>query len=330
MTDTTNGRAATTRRTALGATAALLAAGGASAQTAPPLPRRVNLITPYGPGTAPDFVGRTVADALSRRLNVPTVVENRVGASGNIGNLAVARAAPDGETLLIAAGTIAMNVSLFRTLGYDPLTSFEPVIEAAEVGFALVVNPAAGRTLAEFLDRAKRTGTMRYGSAGVGSPLHLGMEILRRQVGFEATHIPYRSSGEVIPDLLGGRVEALLAPVPTAVNSARDGRLVVLASASAQRLPYAPDVPTFAEAGVPGFTIGDWYGLFAPAGTPAPMLDAMNARLDEVIRAPETSAHLATFGLTPSGGSRQKLRDRLASEIPRWAAVIREAGITPN
>ncbi len=318
-----------TRRLASGGTVAFLAGGRAAAQTET-LPRRTTIVAPYGPGTAPDFVARTLTDILSRRVGVPAVVENRLGASGNIGNLAVARATPDGETLLLVGSAMATNVSLFRSLGYDPLTSFEPLIVAAEVGFALVVHPAAGRTLSEFLERARRTGTLRYASGGVGTPLHLGMEILRKRAGFEAIHVPYRSSGEAIPDLIGGRVEAILVPVPTAVNAARDGRVVVLASASRERLPYAPDVPTFAEAGVRDFVVADWQGLAAPAGTPAALLDALNARLDEALATPEIGAHLATFGMTPVGGPRHRLRDRLAREIPYWAGVIREAGIEPN
>ncbi|WP_052402391.1 Bug family tripartite tricarboxylate transporter substrate binding protein [Muricoccus aerilatus] len=321
----------TTRRLALGGMLASLAVRSTPGQAAAlALPRRITIITPYGPGSAPDFAARTLSDLLSRVIGVPTVVENRLGASGNIGNLAVARATPDGETLLLAASPLATNVSLFRSLGYDPLTSFEPIIEASQVGFALVVNRTAGATIGEFLERARRTGTLRYGSAGIGTVLHLGMEILRRKAGFQATHIPYRSSGEVIPDLVAGRIDALMAPVSTAVNAARDERLVVLASAADERLPYAPDVPTFAEAGISDFRISDWQGLCAPAGTPPAMLEALNGQLEAAIRAPGVVAHLATFGMTPVGGGRQVLRERLVRDIPYWASVIREIGIEPN
>ena len=322
---------ATTRRRTMLAAASLLAAGGSRpARAQAGLPRRITLITPYGPGSAPDLAGRAFGDLLSRRLNVPTVVENRAGASGNIGTLAVARAAPNGETLLAAAGTMAMNPSLFRALGYDPLTSFEPIVGIAEVGFVLLVNAEAGRSLTEFLEKARRSGTTRYGSAGVGSPHHLGMELLRRRFGFEAVHVPYRSSPEIIPDLLAGRVEAALVPVPAATSAPNDGRVLILASASRERLPSAPAVPTFAEAGVPDYTLGDWYAAFAPAGTPAPMLDALNSGANEWLRSPEVVAQLAAGGLTPWGGSRQGLHDRLAGDLRHWAGVIRDAGITPN
>lgn len=323
--------AAATRRLLMFAAVPLLAAEGlrpAAAQAT--LPRRVTLVTPYGPGSAPDLAGRVFGEILSRRLNVPTVVENRSGASGNIGTLAVSRAVPNGETLLSAAGTMAINPSLYRSLGYDPMTSFEPIIGIAEVGFVLLANVEAGRTLADFLDKARRSGAMRYGSAGIGSPHHLGMELLRRRFDFEAVHVPYRSSPEIIPDLLAGRVDAALVPVPAATSAPRDGRVSSLASASRERLLSAPDVPTFAEAGVPGYVLGDWYAAFAPAGTPTSMLDALNHGADEWLRNPETVAQLAAGGMTPWGGTRQELRDRLAGDLQRWAGIIRDAGITPN
>lgn len=324
---------AATRRAAMLGGGALLATLGprpALAQTGPLLPRRSTLVTPYGAGSAPDLAARTFADILSRRMGVPAVVENRPGASGNIGALAVSRAAPDGETLLCAAGTIAMNVSLFRALGYDPVTSFEPVIGIAEIGFVLFVNAGAGRSLQEFVDRARRSGTLRFGSAGVGTPHHLGMELLRRHLGFEATHVPYRSGPEILPDILTGRIEAALMPVITATGAPRDGRALILASATQQRLPSVPEVPTFAEAGVPGFLLSDWYGAFAPAGTPPAMLDALNRGADEGLRHPEVIAQLSASSLTPFGGPRDRLRVRLTGDIRRWAAVIREAGIEPN
>ncbi len=317
------------RRVLAGSSLALLTAQARAQAPAATLPRRITIVTPYGAGSAPDVVARTLSDILSRRLGISTVVMNRLGASGNIGNLSVARAAPDGETLLLAACPLATSVSLFSNLGYDPLVSFEPVFDATELGFVLVVNPAAGRTASEFLERARRTGSMRYASTGVGTAHHLGMELLRRRAAFEAVHVPYRSSGAAIPDLSTGRVDAMIAPVATAVNAARDGTLVVLASAARERLPYAPDIPTFAEVGVPDLVVTDWQGLCAPRGTSPALLDMLNGSLDEAFRSPDIVAHLASFGLTVSGGPRQNLRDRLSRDIPYWAEVIRQAGIDP-
>ncbi|WP_162165721.1 Bug family tripartite tricarboxylate transporter substrate binding protein [Roseomonas gilardii] len=294
------------------------------------LPRRVTLVTPYGPGSAPDLAARVFGEILSRRLNVPTVVENRAGANGNIGTLAASRAAPNGETLLSAAGAMAISPSLYRSLGFDPITSFDPIVGIAEVGFVLIVNVGAGRSLEEFLDKARRSNAMRYGTAGVGSPHHLGMELLRRRFGFEAVHVPYRSSPEIIPDLLAGRVDAAFVPVPAATSAPRDGRLYILASASRERLPSAPDVPTMAEAGVPDYLLGDWYAAFTPAGTPSVMLDALNRGTNAWLRHPDVVAQLAADGMTPWGGSPQALRDRLANDIRHWAGIVRDAGITPN
>lgn len=255
------------RRRALGATLGAALAAPARAQGISTRP--ITIITPFSAGSPPDFVARLLADGLGRRWNQPFVVDNRVGASGNIGTQAVARAAPDGHTLMVTASTLVMNVSLFRNLPYDPVASFAPVAELATVGFGLLLHPSAGASAAEFVARAKaRPGAVNYGSPGVGTPHHLAMEMFRQRSGIQLTHVPYRGVAGAVTDLLAGQVAAMFVPIGSARELAKDNRVRLVAVASDARLAAAPEVPTLAEAGIAAMDMRDWYGLFAPAGTP--------------------------------------------------------------
>ncbi|MGG5823754.1 tripartite tricarboxylate transporter substrate binding protein [Falsiroseomonas sp. HW251] len=312
-----------TRRALLGAGVALLARP-ALAQTGRP----VTVIVPYTPGAPPDVVGRMLAEGLSRRLGQPFVVDNRAGASGNIGSAAVSRAAPDGTTLLVQTNTLAMNASLFQNLPYDPVTGFEPVIEIGTVGFALMLHPSAGATAAEFIARARaRPGQLNYGSPGIGTPHHLAMELLKQQAGIDVAHIPYRGLAGATTDLLAGEVVAMFMSAGGAAELARGGRVRLAAVASPARLPTLPDTPTLAEAGLPATDMGGWYGLFAPHGTPAALVARLNAAANEVLATPETAAALAAYGTTPVGGPPERLRDLVAADMAKWAAVVRTARI---
>ncbi len=293
--------------------------------------RPVTVVVPYAPGTPPDVVARLVADGMQRAWSQPFVADNRPGASGNIGTAAVARAAPDGHTLVVTAGTMAMNASLFRTLTYDPLTSFAPIALLASVPFALIAHPSAGASMAEFLSRARATpGRINYGSPGVGTPHHIAMELFRQRTGIDVVHVPYRSAAGAVADILGGQVSVMFIPISQTVELSRDGRVRILAVATEQRLPQVADVPTTAEAGVPGMLMTDWYGLYAPAGTPPDILSRLNATVNEVLASPPMLQALAAQGMTPLGGSPDRLRHHLASQITRWATVIREANITAD
>jgi tripartite-type tricarboxylate transporter receptor subunit TctC len=333
MTMTTNrdpGIGGVTRRAALAA-AGSAATGAAFMAPAWAQGRAVTIVVPYSPGAPPDVVGRLMAEGLARRLGQPFIVDNRFGASGNIGSAAVSRAAPDGMTLLVQTNTLAMNAALFRDLPYDPVAGFAPVVHLANVGLGLMLHPSAGATAAEFMARAKaRPGALNYGSPGIGTPHHLAMELLKQQAGVDVTHVPYRGFSGAVTALLAGEVSALFLTIGAAKETASGGRVRLAAVASPTRLPSVPDVPTLSEAGLPATDIGGWYGLFAPPATPPATIARLNAAANAVLAAPETVAALAGFGTTPVGGPPERLRDLMAEEVVKWAAVVRRAGITPE
>ncbi|MFT8246489.1 tripartite tricarboxylate transporter substrate binding protein [Roseomonas sp. BN140053] len=292
--------------------------------------RPITVIVPYTPGAPPDVIARAVGEGMSRRLGRPVVIDNRPGASGNIGTETAARAAPDGNTLLVQATTIAMNVSLFRNIPYDPVASFAPVATLMETEGTLALNAAAGGSnLAEFLARARaRPGALNYASPGVGTPHHLAMEMFKRRAGVELTHVPYRGLSGAVTDLLAGNVAAMFIHTPPAVELGRDERVRVVAVTAGARLPYLPDVPTLAEGGVSGVIMRDWYGLFAPAGTPPETVARLNEAANAVLSGPDAFRNLVAQGYELVGGTPEALKERVAVAIPRWAAVVREAGIT--
>lgn len=319
------------RRTALlGALlpAAALAAPALAQGTAA---RPVTVVVPYSAGSPPDLVARLVAEGLARRTGQPHVVDNRTGASGNIGTAAVARAPADGGTLLVQTNTLAMNVSLFRNLPYDPVTSLAPVVELATAGFGLLLHPSAGAGAAEFVARAKaRPGGLDYGSPGIGTPHHLAMELFRQQAGIDLAHVPYRNLAGAVTDLLAGRVVAMFVSAGAAQGLSGDARVRLVAVANPTRLPTFPDVPTLAETGFPATDMSGWYGLFAPAGTPPELLARLNATANEVLGDPAFVAALAAQGISPVGGTQDRLRTLVAADALRWAEVVRAAGITPE
>jgi len=317
------------RRLALGSAFGAALAAPAVAQGLSTRP--VTVIVPFSAGSPPDVVARLVAEGFARRWNQPFVVDNRTGASGNIGAQAAARAAPDGHTLMVTASTLVMNASLFRQLPYEPVGSFAPVAGLATVGFGLLLHPSGGANAAEFVARAKaRPGAINYGSPGVGTPHHLAMELFRQRAGIDVAHVPYRAVAGAVADLLAGQVAAMFVPIGSARELARDNRLGLVAVASAQRLAAAPDVPTLAEAGLPAMEMRDWYGLFAPAGTPAEIVSRLNATAGGILAAPEAAAALTAQGMAAVGGPPDRLRQDIAADLARWAGVVRDAGITPE
>lgn len=317
------------RRSLLGAAAALTCPALAQGQGM--LNRPVTIIVPFTPGAPPDLVGRVVADGMQRRLGVPVVVENRPGASGNIGADAAARAAPDGHTLLVHTTTLVMNASLYRTLPYDPLRSFAPLTAMVDVDYALVLHPTGGNSVSDLLARARaRPGVLNYASPGVGTPHHLTMELFKRAAEVDIMHIPYRGSGPAVADLLAGHVAAMFMPVNGAAEVARDGRVRAVAVASDARLPLLPDAPTLAELGVPGVTIKDWFGLFAPVRTPEALLAHHSEAARAVLATPEVARTLTEQGFNVLASSPDALRIRMAADLRRWADVVRAAKITAD
>jgi tripartite-type tricarboxylate transporter receptor subunit TctC len=301
-------------------------APGALAQRGGP---PVTVVVPYTAGSAPDLFGRLLTEHLRQLMDRTMIVENRVGASGNLGTLSVARATPDGTTLLVTANTIVMNPSLFKSLQYDPVKSFEPVAALVTANFALVVNAALGAgTLAEFVAKAKATkDPINYGSPGIGTPHHLSMELFRRRAGIEMVHVPYRGLAPAVTDLAGGHISAMFMQINAATELARDGRVKVLALMGSARNSVAPSVATFAEQGITGVDVDNWWGMFAPAKTPADVIKQLNERVNEVLKLPEVQKAMATQGQTPMGGPPERLKELVEIDRARWAEVIKAANI---
>ena len=317
------------RRTLVAALAATLAAP-ARAQRLPDGP--VTIVAPFTPGTGIDILARLAAPVLMQQLGQPVVVENRAGASGNIGTQSVARAAPDGRTLMMQVNTFVMNPSLFRQVPYDPVASFTPVAQLATGDLVLVVQPdVPADNLRALIDLARaQPGRLNYASPGVGTPQHLAMELFKLTAQVDLTHIPYRGSAPAVQDLLGRRVAAMVLPVHTALPLATDGRIRLLAVGSPARVPAAPDTPTFAEAGLPGVEVDLWYGLLGPAGLPPDLVQRLNAILNAWLAQPATREAFAAQGMTPSGGPPAAFAALIARDLRRWAAVIRDARISAD
>lgn len=303
----------------------LLSPALAQAQSGQP----ITIIVPFTPGTGIDILARAVGEELRKRWDRPVVVENKPGASGNIGSLAAARAAPDGNTIMMTVTTFVMNAPLFRNLPYDPVKSFSPIVEVAVGALALTVHPSVpAETTAAFIDFVKQQpGKLNYGSPGPGTPQHLAMELLKLKAGIDMQHVPYRGSAGAVTDVVGGHVSAMFMPVHTVLPLARQKQVRVLSFGSAKRVAVAPDVPTMAEQGLSGFEIDLWYALLAPAGTPPDILARYNAAVNDILRAPEFADTLAKQGLIASGGTPERLRDLIAAELTKWAQVVRDAGI---
>ena len=291
----------------------------------------ITILVPFTPGTGVDILARLVAPFLQGRFAQPFVVENRPGASGNIGTQAVARAAPDGRTLLLQANTFVMNPGLFKQVPYDPVGSFSPIIRLTRGDLVLAVHPGVAATDARALATLARSSTaLNYASPGNGTPQHLGMELFRLVADVRMNHVPYRGSAPAIQDLIAGRVSAMVLPVHTAIPLAAADHIRLLAVGSPQRSAAVPNVPTMAEAGFPGAEVDLWYGVLGPAGLPATMREALRAGLDEWLHLPATKEQLQAQGMTPVGGSSEDFASVIASDRDRWASVIRRAGLSAD
>lgn len=317
------------RRAVLG----MLAAGLAPVKQAVaqgPSQQTIRLNVPFSAGTGPDLLARILSEELRQRWNQPVIVENKPGASGNIGTQAAARANPDGLTLLVTVNTFVMNASLFQSIPYDPEKSFEPIAEIATGVLALVVHPSLNvTTFPELIALARsKPGEINYASPGRGTPQHLAMELLKLTAQIEMQHIPYPGSAGAIKDLAGGHVSAMFIPVHTALPLAEAGQIRVLAVGSRNRAQRAPQVPTLAELGVTGFDVDLWYGVLAPAGTPRATIDRYNAVFNEILAEPGVRDVLDKQGLLAEGGPPERLAGLIARDLPRWAKVVKDAKIT--
>jgi tripartite-type tricarboxylate transporter receptor subunit TctC len=315
---------------------ALVAAVCAMSAVCPPATaqtpgRNITIVVPFTPGgNTNDILARLFAEEFKQRLGGQTViVENKPGASGNIGAQAVATATPDGHTLLVSGSPLVQNVGLFKNLPYDPIKSFAPIVRLAEVSIALVVNPSVPvKTTQEFVDYLKaRPGQLNYSSPGHGTPHHLTMELFKQATGTNLMHIPARGSAPAVQDLVGGQVSAMFLPISVAKPLVDGGQIRMLAIASAKRLKIAPDVPTLTEQGIKGMEVPLWYGLWAPAGTAPEIVTRYNAMVNEAMRSPDILDKLTKQGIEPVGGTVDEFRAYVADDLVKWTKILKDAGI---
>jgi tripartite-type tricarboxylate transporter receptor subunit TctC len=318
------------RRALLAAALALLA-GGAAAQGYPSKP--VRIVVPFTPGGSTDILARAIGQKLAESFGQQVLIENRPGAGGSIGAEAVARAAPDGYTLLMGhIGTLAVNPSLYPKLGYDVLRDFAPVAWVARVTNVLVVHPSVpARSVPELVKLAReQPGRLRYGSGGNGSAAHLAVEYFKLRTQTDIVHVPYKGTGPAVTDLLGGQIELMMSGAPALMPHVRAGKLRALAISSVQRIDLVADLPTIAESGVAGFEAIQWYGLVAPAGTPAPIVARLNAEVNRALATPELKGRLVAEGAEAAPATPREFGAFIAAEIERWRPVIQQAGLKPE
>jgi tripartite-type tricarboxylate transporter receptor subunit TctC len=307
---------------------ALAAALPASAQEWPAKP--IRLIVPFAPGGVADTSARAVSDKLSARLGQQVTVENRAGASGNIGSLAVAQAAPDGYTLLLAFdGTMVINPHVFAKMPFDSLKDFQHVSKLGDATLILVAaNNVPAKNFQELLALGKqRPGTLLYGTSGTASTPHVTGELIKQRTGLDITHVPYKGGGQALIDVAGGQVPLVFTAIAGANQYVKQGRVQAIAIASAKRDPALPDVPTFIESGAPGIEAYSWVGISAPPKTPRPIVDRLHREIVEVLKDPDVRTRYATLGIVPVGNTPEQFTDQVRADLARWAGVVKQSGI---
>ena len=317
---------------ALGAVFALLAAAPAAAQTDYPQ-QTVRILVGFTPGVSPDIVARLLAEKFSAAWGRPVVVENVTGAGGNLACDRVAHAVPDGHTLVMCGnGSLTIAPSLYEKLGYDPVKDFVPITRVYVAANILTLPPVIpAKTLAELVALARaEPGKLTYAHGGVGTSQHLAGELFKSMAHIDIRAVGYRGTTAVLPDLLAARVTMSFANIANALPLMRDGKLRGLAVSSIKRSGAAPDLPTMAEQGFPGFESVPWFGLMAPAGTPAAVTDKIYRETIKVLAEPETRKKLQDLGIDPIGGTPAEFVETIRTETPRWAKLIKEAGIKMN
>jgi len=303
----------------------------AAAQTYPS--RNILLVVPFTPGGSTDILARLLGQRLEAALKFPVVVESRPGAGGSIGVGSVARAPADGHTLVMGhIGTLAVNPALYPKLSYDPLTSFEPVSGIANVHNMLVVHPdVPAKTLQELIDYAKQNpGKWTSASGGSGGAAHIARGAPADRAGTTIPHVPYRGPAPAVTDLLGGRVQLTFTGAPNLIQHVEAGTMRALAVSGLARLKAAPNVPTVAESGLPGFEASQWYGILVPASTPKAVVDRLNAEIKTAMAAPEIAERLSLEGAEVWTNTPAEFRDHISKEIVRWGDLVRRAGIKPE
>src|SRR5438876_3431034 len=309
---------------------AALAPWPAAAQTSDAWPSRpVRFILPFPPGGGTDILGRIIAERLSASLGQPVVTENRGGAGGNVGAEAAARSAPDGYTIVLVAPSLAISTSLYSKLSYDPVKDFAPISLVATVPNVMVTHPSVpAGTLAEFIRLAKtKPGEMNFGSGGSGTSNHLAGELFNIVAGVKLVHVPYKGVNLAMNDVLSGQIQLVVIGIPAALPFIQAGRLRALAVIARERSAALPDVPTAAEAGLPNYEVTTWYGVLAPAGTPRPIIDRLNAELVRIMHAPDLQERFAATGTEPRTSTPEEFGEYIRKEMAKWGKVVREAGL---
>lgn len=317
----------TKRRTLLALALSLAAVPALSQDRYPNRP--ITLIVPHAAGGANDTIARVIAQKLGEQLGQNVVVENRVGAGGNIGTVAAAKSRPDGYTLILTAdSSMVINPSLYRSTGFDPLKDFEAVGSVATAGYVLVAHPAfPAKNVAELVSLAKQQpGKINIGSAGNGTLNHLIGEMLGKATGIDLTHVPYKGAAAAATDVVAGQVQVSVQSLPSSISFIRSGRMKVLGVVNPKRLP-AVDAPTIGET-VPGFGATPWYGVFAPAGTPRAIITQLNAEIAKALDSTEVQERLAAVGCEPFKSTPDQFAQLVREDLPRWARIVKESGAT--
>jgi len=304
--------------------AAALTAGADDFPTRP-----IRIIVGFGPGSGADITARTVGARMSEILHQPVVVENKPGAGSSLAADYVAHAAKDGYTLLMATISQPINAAVTPTLNFDFVKDFAPIVLVSTIPNLLVVSPSLGvKTVGELIALAKaKPNALSYGSSGVATGTHLAAELFKVLTGVKMVHVPYGGSAQALTDLLASRIDLLFTPASTVIQHVRDGKLIALAATETKRTAIAPEIPTMAEAGLPGFDTGLWFGLLAPAGTPPPAIDKVSAAVNEAIKSDAVAAALRPQGIDLIGGTPDAFARYIASEMTRWDKVARAAGL---
>ncbi len=310
------------------ASGAMLLAG--TARAAYP-ERPIRLIVPFPPGGAVDPIARVIAQAVGERLGQALVTINRGGGGGSLGMDEAAKAAPDGYTIVLDHSGMAYMPAIYRNLPFDPVKDFAGIIDAVAGFYMLGVNPGLPvKSVADLVAYGKANpGKLTFGSAGIGSTLHLAGEIFKREAGIDILHVPYKGAGPAMKDLISGEIKMMFSPATAMLPFAGGDKVRVLAVTSAKRSALAPGIPAVAET-VPGFDIVGWYGLAAPAGTPRAEIDRINAETNRALKAPDVIARLHQLAYEPTGGTPEQAEARIKADVARWTKIIRDAGIEPQ
>jgi tripartite-type tricarboxylate transporter receptor subunit TctC len=306
----------------------LLATAPAAAQAAYPT-KPITIIVPFSAGGTTDILARIVAQGLNKELGQSVIIDNRAGAGGNIGGQTAAKAAPDGYTLFMGTvGTHAINAALYKKMSFDPIKDFAPLTRVAMVPNLLVANPAQPfKTVKELIAYAKANpGKLNFGSSGNGSSIHLSGELFKSMAHVDMVHVPYKGSAPAVTDLLGNQIAIMFDNMPSAIQHVRSGRLRAIAVTTAKRSPELPNVPTIAEAGVPGYEATSWFGMFAPAGTPPEVVAKLNTALVKVLANADVKKKITDQGAEPYSEKPEQFADFIQKESVKWGKVVKDSG----